>query len=86
MVACRASIKIAVGWNDRLTEAVYGPRHWRGRNFSGRIIETTMTIKRVTIAQHERALVWKNKTFAGVLEPGKHWLIAPISDVQALAL
>ena len=42
-----------------------------------------MTIKRVTVAQHERALVWKNKTFAGVLEPGKHWLIAPMSDVQA---
>jgi regulator of protease activity HflC (stomatin/prohibitin superfamily) len=45
--------------------------------------EITMTIKRVTVAQHERALVWKNKTFAGVLEPGKHWLIAPMSDVQA---
>lgn len=27
-----------------------------------------MTIKQVTVAQHERALVWKNKTFAGVLE------------------
>lgn len=40
-----------------------------------------MTIKRVLIAQHERALVWKNKTFAGVLEPGKHWLTAPFSDV-----
>jgi len=42
-----------------------------------------VTIKRLTVAQHERALVWKNKTFAGVLEPGKHWLIAPMSDVQA---
>ena len=42
-----------------------------------------MTIKRVTVAQHERALVWKNKTFAGVLEPGKHWLIAPMSDIEA---
>src|SRR5215471_14555891 len=42
-----------------------------------------MTIKRVAVAQHERALVWKNKTFAGVLEPGKHWLIAPMSDVLA---
>ena len=41
-----------------------------------------MTIKRVIIAQHERALVWKNKTFAGVLEPGKHWLTAPFSDVS----
>src|SRR6185295_15518768 len=42
-----------------------------------------MTIKRITVAQHERALVWKNKTFAGVLEPGKHWLIAPMSDIEA---
>lgn len=42
-----------------------------------------MTMKRITVAQHERALVWKNKTFARVLEPGKHWLVAPMSDVQA---
>src|SRR5262249_21236302 len=42
-----------------------------------------MTMKRIAVAQHERALVWKNKTFAGVLEPGKHWLIAPMSDVEA---
>jgi regulator of protease activity HflC (stomatin/prohibitin superfamily) len=42
-----------------------------------------MTIKRITVAQHERALVWKNKTFAGVLEPGKHWLIQPLGEVQA---
>jgi regulator of protease activity HflC (stomatin/prohibitin superfamily) len=41
-----------------------------------------MTIKRVTIAQHERALVWKNKTFAGVLEPGKHWLVQPFGPVD----
>jgi len=27
-----------------------------------------MTMKRITVAQHERALVWKNKTFAGVLD------------------
>ena len=42
-----------------------------------------MTITRVIVAQHERALMWKDKTFAGVLEPGKHWLIAPMSVVQA---
>jgi hypothetical protein len=29
-----------------------------------------MSIKRVTIAQHERALVWKNGIFWRVLEPG----------------
>jgi len=41
-----------------------------------------MTIKRVMVAQHERALVWENKTFAGVLEPGKHWLFKPFKDVE----
>lgn len=41
-----------------------------------------MTIKRVTIAQHERALVWKNQTFAGVLEPGKHWLVKLFGEVE----
>jgi len=41
-----------------------------------------MTIKRVWIAQHERALVWENKVFANVLEPGKHWLIKPFGSVE----
>ena len=41
-----------------------------------------MTIKRVAVAQHERALVWKNKTFAGVLEPGKHWLVQLFGAVE----
>lgn len=43
-----------------------------------------MSIKRVTIAQHERALVWKNGIFWRVLEPGVHWLAAPLArlDVQ----
>src|SRR4051794_10280274 len=54
-------------------------RHWA----SERRRRATMTMKRITVAQHERALVWKNKTFAGVLEPGKHWLIAPMSDIEA---
>jgi regulator of protease activity HflC (stomatin/prohibitin superfamily) len=41
-----------------------------------------MTIKRVTIAQHERALVWKNKQFEGVLEPGKRWTVAPFARID----
>lgn len=41
-----------------------------------------MTMKRVWIAQHERALVWKNKSFAGVLTPGRHWLFEPFSQVE----
>src|SRR3954471_9919567 len=41
-----------------------------------------MTMKRVWIAQHERALVWENKMFSGVLEPGKHWLIKLLGTVD----
>jgi len=41
-----------------------------------------MTIKYVTIAQHERALVWKDKSFIGVLEPGKRWLVQPFGVVE----
>jgi len=41
-----------------------------------------VTIKQMTVAQHERALVWKNKTFAGVLAPGKHWLVQPFGPVE----
>src|SRR5262245_38291403 len=43
-----------------------------------------MSVKRVTIAQHERALVWKNGIFWRVLEPGVSWLVAPLAriDVQ----
>jgi len=41
-----------------------------------------MTMKRVWIAQHERALVWKNKTFARVLMPGRHWLFEPFSQLE----
>jgi regulator of protease activity HflC (stomatin/prohibitin superfamily) len=41
-----------------------------------------MTIKRVWIAQHERALVWENKSFTRVLEPGKHWLVNLFGTVE----
>src|SRR5215510_4570938 len=30
-------------------------------------------INRIVVAQHERALYWRNKRFVGVLEPGVHW-------------
>lgn len=41
-----------------------------------------MTIKQVIIAQHERALVWKDGSFIGVLEPGKHWVFQPFAAVE----
>ena len=47
-----------------------------------------MGIKRITIAQHERGLVFRNRTFETVLEPGVHWLIDPFkrTDVQVYDL
>jgi len=44
--------------------------------------ENVMTMKLVSIAQHDRALVWKNKAFEGVLTPGRHWLFAPFSQLE----
>ena len=41
-----------------------------------------MTFKRVTIAQHERALVWQNKCFAGILTPGKHWIGGLFASIE----
>lgn len=41
-----------------------------------------MTIMQVTIAQHERALVWKDKSFVGVLGPGKRWIVQPFAVVE----
>jgi regulator of protease activity HflC (stomatin/prohibitin superfamily) len=39
-------------------------------------------MKRLTIAQYERALVWKNKSFAEVLEPGTRWLFDPFKRIE----
>jgi regulator of protease activity HflC (stomatin/prohibitin superfamily) len=44
--------------------------------------ENVVTIKRVTIAQHERALVWKNKQFDGVFESGERWIVAPFASIE----
>jgi regulator of protease activity HflC (stomatin/prohibitin superfamily) len=41
-----------------------------------------MGIKRVTIAQHERGLYWKNRSFVKVLEPGVYWIFDPWRRVQ----
>jgi len=39
-------------------------------------------IKRLTIAQHERGLRWKNGSFVGVLGPGVYWDVDPWGRVQ----
>jgi regulator of protease activity HflC (stomatin/prohibitin superfamily) len=44
--------------------------------------KTMLKLQRMTIAQYERALVWKNKSFASVLEPGVHWVYSPFTRVD----
>jgi hypothetical protein len=41
---------------------------------------TTMTT-RLTIAQSERALLWRQGRFAGILEPGVRWIFQPFACV-----
>lgn len=40
-----------------------------------------MTI-RITVAQHERALLWRNGRFVSVIEPGVRWLLAPFNRIE----
>ena len=44
--------------------------------------------KRITIARHERGLVFRNRSFETILEPGVHWLTGPFAriDVQVYDL
>ena len=36
---------------------------------------------RLTIAQSERALVWRQGRFAGILEPGVRWVMQPFASI-----
>ena len=36
---------------------------------------------RLTIAQSERALLWKQGRFAGILEPGVRWVVQPFACI-----
>jgi hypothetical protein len=42
--------------------------------------ETTMTT-RLTIAQSERALLWRQGRFVGILEPGVRWILQPFACI-----
>lgn len=46
------------------------------------MLNRMLNIRRLVIAQHERALVWQNKSFAGVLEPGVRWLMRPFARTE----
>src|SRR5437868_11784911 len=39
-------------------------------------------MKRITIAQHERGLLFRNGSFAAVLEPGVHWSFDPLRRTE----
>ena len=36
---------------------------------------------RLTIAQSERALLWRQGRFVGILEPGVRWVVQPFSSI-----
>ena len=39
-------------------------------------------IKRITIAQHERGLLFRHRSFKAVLEPGVHWSFDPLKRTE----
>ncbi|KQV97510.1 hypothetical protein [Rhizobacter sp. Root1221] len=39
-------------------------------------------IQRVTVKKNERALLLRNGEFDRVLEPGHHWLFAPVDHLR----
>ncbi len=41
-----------------------------------------MGMKRITIAQHERGLLFRNRSFEAVMEPGVHWLFDPLNRIE----
>jgi hypothetical protein len=49
-------------------------RRERRRNMLG--------FKRVTVAQHERGLVFRNRSFKSILEPGVFWIFNPLKRVE----
>ena len=41
-----------------------------------------MGMKRITIAQYERGLLFRNRSFEAVMEPGVHWLFDPLNRTE----
>ncbi len=41
-----------------------------------------MGMKRITIAQYERALLFRERSFGAILEPGVHWLFDPMNRIE----
>jgi hypothetical protein len=41
-----------------------------------------MGMKRITIAQYERGLLFRNRSFEAVMESGVHWLFDPLNRTE----
>jgi hypothetical protein len=41
-----------------------------------------MGMKRITIAQYERGLLFRNRSFEAIMEPGVHWLFDPLNRTE----
>jgi regulator of protease activity HflC (stomatin/prohibitin superfamily) len=47
-----------------------------------REMNAMMGMKRITIAQYERGLLFRNRSFEGIMEPGVHWLFDPLNRTE----
>jgi hypothetical protein len=45
-------------------------------------VNTMMGLKRITIAQYERGLLFRNRSFEAVMEPGVHWMFDPLNRTE----
>jgi hypothetical protein len=41
-----------------------------------------MGMKRITIAQYERGLLFRNRSFETVMAPGVHWMFDPLNRIE----
>jgi hypothetical protein len=47
-----------------------------------REVNTMMGFKRITIAQYERGLLFRNRSFEAVMDPGVHWMFDPLNRTE----
>ncbi len=45
-------------------------------------MDAMMGMKRITIAQYERGLLFRNRSFEAVMEPGVHWMFDPLNRTE----
>jgi regulator of protease activity HflC (stomatin/prohibitin superfamily) len=45
-------------------------------------VKAMMGMKRITIAQHERGLLFRNRSFEAVMEPGVYWMFDPLNRTE----